>query len=298
VSGSVTVQLDVVRYSAYDDNGFLGVQSDAYGEQESGIPDFECLGLSNFIGRPLDPQLDSAGEVEFGAHLLKLIEGKEWYGLPLYEPRTVPGLPALQKGEGLAFGPVFNFTRWHADGRISSMCTTDGTANGQRVFSELGPAGFVWAGPWAQLRHDALGVHYQHVSGASFDIGGISGVPAPLDRLSSYYTVTAAVISLRGTTVQLGVGTFEPAAKALTLLSVLAAQSAADAAQASADSLVAAALTAMQAVLSALPGGGAAAGPVAAAVAALSSASAAMNTAVTAITGATTTLPAKTTQVA
>lgn len=286
MSAPVVLRLKQVRFSDYDANGWLSIQLEGTASGTPvGIPAVEAIGQYGVYSRPPDPEV-AGGDIVFGGLALELKEGEESYCFALHDPRLVPGFPQLLKGETIVYGPAFNFTRYHADGRISSMCTADGTPDGQMLSAVHGPDGWSWVAQWGQLRNDSLGFHYQHISGATFDCGGISGLPGPLAALGSYFSISAAVITFKGTTVQLGTGSFQPAAKALTTLSVLAAQAAAD-------SALAVALTAIQAALMATnpPVGGASAAPVTAAINALSAA-------VSAISGAATTLPAASVQVA
>lgn len=269
MSASLQVRADVLRLAEYSVNGFLLYQYDAYGENQSGVPAVEAWSQYGSYSRPPDPELDEAGEVKFAAQLLVFWEGAESYAIALHDPRLVPGLPQLLGGEYVSYGKAFNFTRWHADGRISTMCTTDGTANGKSVQHEHAPDGWTWSAPWAVQRNDASGFYYRHASGARLEGGSIGGLPAPLDTLASYWRLEAAIVSIRGTAVKLGVGTYEPPAKALTLQAAL--------------TTLAEALTATG---SALTGPGAPA------------AVAAITAAVAAIAGLATTMPARSVQVA
>ncbi len=316
----LVLHLDTIRGSFYDDDGFLGFQIDGDGDSTDGAPElepqvapFDALHTYGFLSRPLDPAVDGGGHIERGALSLTLWEGSRGYSLALHDSRVVPALARCKGGESVQYGPKNNFIRCHDDGRISQMCTDDGTENGKVVAAEHGPSGFTWRGPWGKLTHDALGLHYLHTSGARLDGGAVSGLPAPLDALGSYWTLSAQIIELKGAVVQVGSGTFEPASKALALQVVLAAQAAADTAQAAADTAqaasntaTAAALAAIQAVLVTLnpTAAAASAGPVTAAstalgatVAALGAAATALGAAVTAIGAGAVTIPAKSAQV-
>lgn len=272
VREGLVLHLDSIRFGEYDDDGFLGYQIDADGqgtdassELEAQVTPFEALHPYGFLSRALEPDVDGGGQLQGGALSLTIWEGARGYSVALHDARVVPALARCKPGESVQYGPRNNFVRCHDDGRISAMCTDDGTEQGRSIYSEVGPNGFTWSGPWATLRHDALGVHYQHASGATFDVGGASGLPPPLGSLGSYFKVSAAIVAIKGQTVQLGTGTFEPPAKALTLQGAL--------------NLVAASLTALGAV----PQNG--------------GASAAITAAVEAIAALTTTMPARSVQV-
>lgn len=280
MSAFVGVRIDVVRLSEYDENGFLGFQYDGFGEQASGVPAIEAMHTQGFFGRPLDPTLDAGGNLVHGCQMLRFGEGDKTFAVALHDARIIPALAQVRPGESVQYGPKNNFVRCHDDGRISQMCTDDGTENGKVIASEQGPNGWGWRGPWGKLTHDALGLHYLHASGARIDGGAISGLPAPLSALGSYWTIQAQVISLKGTAVMVGSGAYDPAAKATATLAVL--------------SPVVTALQAVQAALAALVGipsnsaAGAAVGAAAVAVAA----------AVTALGTGTVAIPARSVQVA
>jgi hypothetical protein len=111
-------------------------------------------------------------------------------------------------------------------------------------------------GPFGKITYGANGFHLLHHTGARIDLGGIGGLPAPLDELGTYATISAAILKLQGTAIVLGpdTGVAEPAAKAIALQTVLVA--------------IGAALTATASALSAL-GNASAGAAIAAAVAAI-----------------------------
>ena len=88
----------------------------------------------------------------------------------------------------------------------------------------VGPSGFVISGPWGSLRLDDSGFHVTTTSGASFDLGGVAGLPGPLSAVSSSSTLTAGSISMHGNTV-IGAGAIgqAPGVNGTFLLAKLAA---------------------------------------------------------------------------
>lgn len=81
------------------------------------------------------------------------------------------------------------------DGSVTMFTTADNTGAGQSVYFRAAPDGFMWVAPWGTLRFDALGFHLLHASGASINLGGIAGLPAPLDTLGSYIKLQAGSVS-------------------------------------------------------------------------------------------------------
>lgn len=317
----MSVQFDAVRATSYDEDGFLGVQleSDGVGNDnatlEAQTVHHEAIQPLGIIARSPEAVVDDDGTLRSAGQALSFWEGSEAFVLQVGDPRLIPGLATLRPGESQLYGSGFNYVRCHADGRISTMATTDATANGRTVSSEVGPAGFSSQSPWGRWSDGENGWHYRHRSGARLDIGGIAGLPSPLDALGSYATLEANIIELKGKAMQLGVGTFEPSVKALAMLTVLGADATDAAAQASAlaglQAFVVAAQVALAAVLvdlSSLLGGPqntASSGPIGAlnalaiASGVATSASIVATSAFTAAcTAATTTIPASCVQVA
>lgn len=320
----ITVSFDAVRATEYDDDGFLGVQLDSDGVVNDNALEpqttyHEAIQPLGIAARSPEAELDAEGNVVRAGQTITFWEGSEAFCLQVGDPRLIPGLATLRPGEAQLYGPAFNYTRCHADGRVSTMTTTDGTANGRTIVSEVGPAGFTRHSPWATFRDDATGFHWRGRSGARLDIGGIT-FDGPLSALNdlglgSYGILEANILEFKGKTVQLGVGSFEPAVKALAMLTVLGADATDAAAQATALSAVALALTALQAAVLALhvdvsgllggPQNTASAGPVGAVQPLTIAASAAIGVSVTATsaftaacTAATQTIPASCCQVA
>lgn len=86
-----------VTFSEYDEDGFLGVQCDVFGEIDSGMPPFESLGTYGFANRPPDPGDDGASTV------LYFYKGDQAFAIPFGDPRRTPSLPPLKKGSSIQY---------------------------------------------------------------------------------------------------------------------------------------------------------------------------------------------------
>lgn len=86
-----------ITFSAYDEDGFLGVQCDVYGELESGMPPFESLGTYGFANRPPDPSKDGSCTV------LYFYQGDQAFAIPFGDPRRTRSLPPLKKGSSVQY---------------------------------------------------------------------------------------------------------------------------------------------------------------------------------------------------
>lgn len=231
----------------YDEDDVLRAQPDALGDNPQ-VEAYELHSPFGSLARPFDSAVDPDGKPTEGqmCNLLTATEdGGEQHAWLAGDPRIIARLPLLKHGERIEYGSAGQFTRYHADGGISHFTTDDGTPDGRSVYSQVRPDGFRWVGPWGKLVFDATGFHVLTAGGARIDLGSIGGLPAPLDALTSYAKITAAIIQQEFTVAAEGsvAGIPEPIAKATSTLAALTA--------------IQAALTAIGASLTALGNGSA-----------------------------------------
>lgn len=220
-----TWDVKVCVTSAYDADGFLGIQVDAEGSESTGVAtgaaskptagrggvaDYEVLYPGGVMHRPLDATLDEAGNVHSGqgCPVQALTEGGRTFVIPLMDPRTVALMPTLNKGDRILPGDAGAFIRVQGSGpgvgRISTFTTDDGTTNGNSVYWLVWPDRHEAVGPWGHLKFDPTGFHLLTQSGARFDMGGMFGLPGIISALTSYVSMAAASISLEASAVVLG----------------------------------------------------------------------------------------------
>lgn len=89
-----------------------------------------------------------------------------------------------------------------ADGSVT-LSTKDDNATGNDVYARVAPDGFLFWGPLGSFRSDTTGFHARTWHGAKLDMGG-AGIPSPLAVYSSFVSVTANIIRLKGTLTQIG----------------------------------------------------------------------------------------------
>ena len=109
------------------------------------------------------------------------------------------------------------------NGRVTMFTTDDNTENGKSVYFSVSPDGMMWVAPWGTIRFDESGFHILHKSGASFSIGGIYGMPAPLDQISSYARIQAGTVNLKASAQSFGAGTGDALAGSTAVNSALSA---------------------------------------------------------------------------
>lgn len=121
------------------------------------------------------------------------------------------------------------------DGSINLFTTDTNTRDGKSVYLRIAtgtndqglPDGFSFVAPWGTIKFDSAGFRIAHKSGAAFELGGILGMPAPLDAISSYCKVTAGTLIGTCSAASFGVAAQQPVAQCIptqTALSALQAQ--------------------------------------------------------------------------
>ncbi len=206
-----------------------------------------------FTSRPSKPE---AGKQAAQAVVLRkgdhdiCIASQDLRGLELYGK--------LDHGETAIYAPGPDGTAQarvllKKDGSINLYTTSDNTADGDSVYARVAPDGFLFNAPWGTIRWDDTGFHILHSSGASFDVGGIYGLPSPLDQIASYVKMQAGTINMSSSSTSNGLaGTFPLANATAVQVAITGLQ---------------AQITAMAAVIDAMPKGTLA--PVVAAVPAI-----------------------------
>ncbi len=105
------------------------------------------------------------------------------------------------------------------DGSITQFTTDNNLAGGQSIYARTArgvnektgaPDGFTWAAPWGTLKFDPSGFHVVlKESGAEFHLGGMGGLPPPLDVLGSYCNITAGTFHAKASSAAVGIGTVQ-----------------------------------------------------------------------------------------
>lgn len=146
-----------------------------------------------------------------GAHcIIAVLEGDQRHNL-------TAGQKVIAAGEGAAKVIANN------DGSLSLFTTDDNTDTGKSVYLRVAKDGFAFVAPWGTLKFDGTGLHVLHSSGASFDLGGIYGLPSPLDQLGSYVKMSAAMIEGECSAASFGSGVADPLAASTPTLAAIAA---------------------------------------------------------------------------
>jgi hypothetical protein len=100
-------RLHLGRLTEYDDNGFLSLQHDAFGEK--GSAPLEVLHPYGFASRQLDPEV-AEGDVSYACNVLVGWEGADAVALQLNDPRVQGKIPPLKKGGSAQYGSDGGFS--------------------------------------------------------------------------------------------------------------------------------------------------------------------------------------------
>ena len=93
---------------------------------------------------------------------------------------------------------------WRSDGSINLFTTDDNTADGNAVFFRVAKDGFYFVAPWGTMKFDSSGFHVNHRGGAQLSLGAISGMPTPLDQISSYVRMQAGSFNVNASAQSMG----------------------------------------------------------------------------------------------
>jgi hypothetical protein len=80
-------------------------------------------------------------------------------------------------------------------------------------------------GPFGKISFDRGGFHLLHFTGARLDLGGIGGLPSPIDQLATYATLSAAITKIQASALVLGpdAGVSDNVAHSTSVVAALAA---------------------------------------------------------------------------
>ena len=209
--------------SAYDADGFLGIQTDVDGSEGSGgtsnagaspvapsggAPEYETIMPGGIVHRPLDPAIDASGNVNTAqaAQVLTFREGGRVWSMPLGDPRVVAILPTVEKGGTVVYSGCGSFLRLFGSGsnqgRISLFTTDDGTTDGYSVGVDIKPQSVTWIYPEGSKHTvDPSGFEWVDASGARMSLGTLSGA---LPMVDAAFAVMADSCTLDGELVNLG----------------------------------------------------------------------------------------------
>jgi len=124
------LHLGMCVVSEYDDDGFIGIQVDAFGENESGMDPFEALHPYGFEGRPLD----RADSLE-GSQAFYWRDGPEGHVMALGDGRGPQNLPQLSLGSSRQYNSAGAFLLLDTDAETLTAYTPYSGGSKAHVFT-------------------------------------------------------------------------------------------------------------------------------------------------------------------
>lgn len=193
--GLIKVGLDVLTSSVDKVTGKILVQLGSVTEQTSDGGGVEWWQHVGFASRPPKPDAKKKA-----AQAFVLATGDRDVCVASQDTRCLDQYGNLDFGEFCAYAPGEDAKAQgrvigKKDGSVTVFTTDTNTKAGRSVYFRTAPDGFLWVAPWGTLRFDASGFHLLHSSGASINLGGIGGLPAPLDVIASYIKLQAGSVS-------------------------------------------------------------------------------------------------------
>lgn len=200
--------------SAWDSDGWLGIQPDAEGSEASsaqddatpgqgGVRDFECINPGGVFHRPLDPVKDPSGTIDptQAGQILSFFEGGRGFAMPLGDPRAIAILPTFAPGSTFVYADNGSFIRLEgsgpAVGQISIYTTDDGTPDGYTVGLNVWPTEIRMIPPgggrhWA----DVSGFHWMEAGGGGLMNLSYQSGQAAFDVMCDSATVDSQFVML------------------------------------------------------------------------------------------------------
>lgn len=205
-AGLVHVGLDLLGTTISDKTNRVTAQlgnAIKQGTESSGAEWVQHVGLCSRPGNPV------AGKASAQCVALKTSDRDVVVGS--YDLRGMELYGNLKAGETCIYAVGEDCTAQgkillKSNGAITIYTTDDNTADGVAVYFTVAPDGLSFTAPWGSLKFDATGFHVKHASGAEFRMGGIGGMPAPLDQIASYIRLVAGSVSSEASVLAQGVG--------------------------------------------------------------------------------------------
>lgn len=244
ISGLIDVGVDLLATAVSAATGRVFAQTGNVAAETSDSDGVEWLQHVGFISRPPKPQ-----EGKQAAQGVVIKSSDRDVCIASVDNRGLSLAGNLDHGETCVYaagedGNAQGRIVLKDNGSVTLFTKVGNTEEGKGVFFRVAPDGLSFVAPWGMIKFDETGLHVLHSSGASFDLGGIYGLPSPLDQFTSYVKMQAASIVGKASTQSFGAGTGRSVASAPDVVQALNAL----------QSQIAALITA----IGAIPAGGAA----------------------------------------
>lgn len=152
-----------------------------------------------YLARPNDPSDGGCAQALF------IQEGDTKRAVGFRDPRFAKFAGNLAEGDrAIVTDGAPRIVVKKATGAVALITSDDGTTDGRTIYTRVFKDGWEAVGPHASIKVTSDGIHMKHSGGARISMGSIGGLPAPLDALSSYVKIEAAMISIKTAALSLG----------------------------------------------------------------------------------------------
>lgn len=181
---------------------FAGRNPDTEGENDTPTRARGRKILAVFDGRASD--IPNDGEVVMLARPAGFEDGPGAFHIISRLAKDPKWIPNRTSGEKVIFGPNDSFLRFKEDGTIFLFCK-DGEGDSARpIYVKVAANGFEVKHPHGRMRCDTNGFSMEHSSGAMVTGGAIGGLLPPLDVMSSFVALKAAIVRVDAVTTTIG----------------------------------------------------------------------------------------------
>lgn len=109
------LELGVAMASSYDENGFIGVQIDAFGSQDAAVQFEQLSHQYGFISRQLDP------DNGVGCSLFRYKQGRRRHVWLADDPRIVGKIPQIKKGGSAQYASDGSFSSFDPETHTQTL---------------------------------------------------------------------------------------------------------------------------------------------------------------------------------
>lgn len=155
-------------------------------------------GIEGFLGCPNDPDDNGA------AMALVFVDGNTQRVVASRDNRFTKLAGNMKAGDRMIVTNGAARFVLKQTGAVALITSTDGTDAGQTIYERVHPGGWEVVTPWGTISLGPLGFHLRLANGPRIDMGGIGGVPPPLDMIENYATISAGMVHVEGSAVSIG----------------------------------------------------------------------------------------------
>lgn len=149
------------------------------------------------------PMLSSSGSSTDACQVLYINRNNQNIGIAYRDTRFLTNAQMVSPGETVVFAAGSKaMAKFGNDGGVT--LSTQGSKGTHYI--SVTPAGIFMQCDYGTLSCDANGWNMTANSGAQLQLAGLAGLPSPLSSVASYATISAGIVNVAGTGVNIGKG--------------------------------------------------------------------------------------------